>query len=390
MIEKVSPEENLGGFKILSDVLMGPQGGPQTVDDDPIVDPKNVSFDDDDLAGSTDFDDPDRKPEDDDLKPIEPAGDDDPIVDPPEPTTDPDPTPDPAAEPTDDVFDADTQESIANYLKEELEGSLGWSIPEDYEIKSMEDVVDFMGDLVSKASKPTYANEEVQAYDEFVKNGGSLRDFYTATAEGKVNTEDFNMENEFNQKMILKEHLKNQGYKDSQIDRRITRYDEAGVLEDEATDALEMVKEHNETTSQKLLDQQENEARRVKEDQLSFIDNVEKEVKALESIRGMKVSEKERNELLPYILKSETSGNTQYHKEYMDNYIRNLVESAYFTKNGQALIEQSKKKGQTEAYRSLKRKLDTNKGNKGKSNEGRDYGDSASSGLSLLGKQLLG
>ena len=110
----------------------------------------------------------------------------------------------------------------------------------------------------------------------------------------------------------------------------------------------------------------------------------------MESIRGMKVPEKERTELLDYILKADTSGSTQYQKEYMDKYIRNLVESAYFTKNGQALIEQSKKKGQTEAYRSLHQKLKTNKGNKGKSNEGRDYGDSASSGLSLLGKQLLG
>ena len=180
MIEKVSPEENLGGFKILSDVLMGPQGGPQTMDEDPIVDPKDINLDDDNLGGSTDFDDPDRKPVGDDPI-VDPTEETDPIVDPKdvEPTTDPEPTiPDPASEPTDDVFDAETQESIANYLKEELEGSLGWTIPEDYEIKSMEDVVDFMGDLVSKASKPTYANEEVRAYDEFVKNGGSFKDFY--------------------------------------------------------------------------------------------------------------------------------------------------------------------------------------------------------------------
>ena len=61
-------------------------------------------------------------------------------------------------------------------------------------------------------------------------------------------------------KMVLKEHLKNQGYSDAQVDRRLTRYDEAGVLEDEATDALEMVKEHNEKESQRLLDHQQNEA----------------------------------------------------------------------------------------------------------------------------------
>jgi len=395
MAQNISPEDNLGGFKIISDMLTGPQGpqGPQDMDD-PIIDPKDINFDDDDnLGGTTDFDDPSDKTAIKDVKVQDPDDGDDPIIDPKDVDPGDDSIVDPKSkdEPTDEPVEdlSEYQEDIANYLKSELENNLGWKIPEDYEMKSMEDVVEFMGDLVSKASKPAYANEEVKAYDEFVKNGGNLRDFYSAIAEGRLNTEGLDLENEFNQKMILKEHLKNQGYNDSQIDRRLVRYDEAGVLEDEAADALEMVKEHNEKESKKLLDRQENEAERIKNEQLSFITNVEESVKGLETIRGIKVSEKDRSDLMDYILKTDSSGSTQYQRDYMAN-IDNLVESAYFTKNGQALIDKSKKKGQTEAYRSLHQKLKTNKGNTGKNNEGRDYGDSASSGLSLLGKQLLG
>jgi hypothetical protein len=394
MTKEKSPEQGLGGFEIISNMLTGP-AGPQDLDD-PIREPvqtPNID-DDDDLGGVTDFDEKDNKPVTDDPIIDPPKDGDDPIVDPPK-TDDPvdDPVDTPADKPADDSGDnidmSEYQEDIANYLKSELESNLGWEIPEDYEIKSMEDVVEFMKELTAEASKPTYASDEVAAYDEFVKNGGSLREFYANTAEGKVDTESIDVDNEFNQKIILKEHLKNQGYSDAQIDRRMTRYDEAGVLEAEATDALEMLKEHNEKEGKRLLESQQNEAERIKNEQLSFITNVEDSVKGLETIRGIKISEKDRNELLDYILRTDSSGSTQYQKDYMSN-IGNLVESAYFTKNGQALIDKSKKQGQTEAYRSLHQKLKTNKGNKGKSNEGRDYSDSASSGLGLIGKQLLG
>ena len=391
MTTKTSPEDSLGGFKVISDMLTGP-AGVQDINDpvkEPINDPV-IEPDDNAVSGVIDFDDKNIPVVDDPIVEPPAADDDDDLIK-EEPKKEPKKPAEPVVEPKDDDASdlSEYQEDIAAYLRSELETNLGWEIPEDYEIKSMDDVVGFMRDLVSEASQPAYANEEVAAYDEFVKQGGSLRDFYKSTVEGKVNTEDVDIENEFNQKIVLKEHLKNQGYSDTQIDRRLTRYDEAGVLEDEATDALEMLKEHNEKEEQKLLEFQKNEDTRIKNEQLSFITNVEDSVKGLESIRGIKISEKERTELMDYILKTDPSGSTQYQKDYMSN-IANLVESAYFTKNGQTLIDKSIKQGKTEAYRSLHQKLKINKGNKGKTSEGRDYSDSASSGLSLIGKQLLG
>ena len=90
----------------------------------------------------------------------------------------------------------------------------------------------------------------------------------------------------------------------------------------------------------------------------------------------------------------QVAGGEKYYEISLDNSVRQLVQypvrGTIRDINGQILVDNSIKQGKTEAYRSLHQKLKTNKGNKGKSNESRDYGDSASSDLSLLGKQLLG
>jgi len=51
------------------------------------------------------------------------------------------------------------------------------------------------------------------------------------------------MEDENNQKAVLKEYLKEKGISNEKINKRVTRYEDLGSLEDEATDALEELKE---------------------------------------------------------------------------------------------------------------------------------------------------
>jgi len=71
------------------------------------------------------------------------------------------------------------------------------------------------------------------------------------------------MEDETNQKTIVREYLKYQGYTDEQISSKIERYEDADMLEDEANDAVERMKQiHSEQ-----LQQQEEEQRRLFEQQ---------------------------------------------------------------------------------------------------------------------------
>jgi len=245
-----------------------------------------------------------------------------------------------------------------------------------------------MKELVQEASVPQYANEEVQKYDEYVKNGGSLRDFYTSFVENKIDPESINIENEYDQKRAIRENYINQGYSEDRVSRMIKRYEEAGVLEDEASDALELLKEYNEKTEKALLDEQKNRAETAKLEQQKFIDTVQESVKTLDNVRGVKISQKDKDELLEYILVPDKSGMTQYQREYLKD-VKNLLESAYFTKKGDVLINNVKKKGESDAVKNLHEKLKANKGNK--ASKGGNAGDgSGSSGLGLLGSMLQG
>jgi hypothetical protein len=50
------------------------------------------------------------------------------------------------------------------------------------------------------------------------------------------------MEDESNQKAVVRDYMKMQGYSDEQINRKIERYEDADMLEDEAADAVSYLK----------------------------------------------------------------------------------------------------------------------------------------------------
>ena len=94
--------------------------------------------------------------------------------------------------------------------------------------------------------------------DNFVKNGGNLRDYFEI--DGELDLEEISIEDdEVNQKLVVKEFLKEKGFNAKQIEKKLSKYEDAGLLEDEAEDALEALKEIKEL--QQLLKDQENQAK---------------------------------------------------------------------------------------------------------------------------------
>jgi len=277
---------------------------------------------------------------------------------------------------------------VTTLLNEKFSEELGWDIPEEEAPKTVKEFVDFMKEVVSEASAPAYANDEVAAYDEYVRNGGSLRDFYKSTMDGKVDIDALDLDNTFDQKQILKEYYGTQGYADDRINKMLTRYENAGVLEDEATDAKELLKDYNTKTQTKLLEDQKKSADLATEQQQNFVSSVEDSIKKLDNVRGVKISEKDRGDLTDYILKPDAQGITQYQRDYMSD-IKNLLESAYFTKKGDALINKSKAQGNSDAVKNLHDKLKANKGDRSRQSGVQGSGK-ASSGLSVLGSMLQG
>lgn len=261
-------------------------------------------------------------------------------------------------DPEEEEDEIDEEESskvtaLFDAIAEELE----WEFDED-EIeekpKTVEELVNYFKEVIKEQSVPQYANEDVAKLDEFVRNGGNLNDYFTLTPE--IDYENFDTTIESNQKQIVKMLLTEKGYSEKQIARKIEKYEDAGILEDEAEDALEAMKDIEETKKEQLLENQRKQHEQMVARQQKFMDDVVGEINAMKDIRGIKVPEKDKKALLAYIFKADANGKTQYQKDYSKS-VKNLIESAYFTMKGDTLLDTAKKMGTSSAIKNLKQSL---------------------------------
>ena len=250
----------------------------------------------------------------------------------------------------------DIESNAVTSFFEALSDKMGWELDEDEEIpQTPEELVEYFKDVIEENSVPQYASEEVEALDNFVKNGGNLRDYFQI--DGDLDLEEINIEDsEVNQKLVIKEFLKEKGFNAKQIEKKLTKYEEAGLLEDEATDALEALRDIKEQKKQELLEAQEKRAKELKKRQQEQFNTVVSELKGMDNIRGIKIPQKDKQALLEYIFKPTADGKTQYQKDYSKS-VKNLLESAYFTMKGDTLLKAAKSEGSTAAINKFKNSL---------------------------------
>ena len=267
---------------------------------------------------------------------------------------------------SEDAGFGEMEPEIASYVQEELFNKFGFELDEDTKFESLEDVVEFVKEVIEENSKPEYSSDEVAAIDKFVKDGGKISD-YIKTVHGGVDVDNIDLTNESNQKAVIRENLKNKGYSEARIQKMIDRYEDSGVLAEEAEDALDLVKEYKENTSKKLLEEQEKANKEQKQAQLNYIRSVESTIQDISEIRGVPITQKEKKELMDYIFKPSADGMTAFQKDYVKSH-KNLIESAYFTMKGDGLVKKIQRNSASEAAKSLKMKL-AEKGKRAKNQE---------------------
>lgn len=259
------------------------------------------------------------------------------------------------AEEEEEIEDNNEENVVTNFFDAMAE-KLNWEFEEDEDKpKSVDELINYFQNVIEENSKPEYSSEEVEALDNFVKQGGDLKKYLTIDAE--LDLDDIDIEDEANQKLVVKQLLKEKGFSTKKIDKLVSRYEEAGLLEDEAQDALEDLKEIKEERKKQLLEDQKKAYREQLQRQQQFYDNVVSEIKGLKNIRGITVPEKDKKVLMDYILKPDTDGKTKYQKDYAKGGVKNLIESAYFTMNADKLIEAAKREGNNSAIDKFRRSL---------------------------------
>jgi len=259
---------------------------------------------------------------------------------------------------TDDIEESDLVDAFSDIFADEL----GWEFSDEDKPKSVKELVEFMQEVIETNSQPKYASDEIKDLDEYVKQGGDVKHFFSQVYSTDIDPDKIDITKESNQKAVIKDNLRSKGYSETRIDKLISRYEETGALEEEAADSLEEVKEYREKTKQTLLEQNKKQYEENVKEQLKFVKNVESIIKDSKDIRGISISEKDRKNLVEYIFKPKSNGLTSYQEDYNSN-LQNLVESAYFTMKKDALVQQIEKKASTDAVKNLKLKLKT----KGKS-----------------------
>lgn len=266
---------------------------------------------------------------------------------------------------TDD--NADNEPTNAEVIEAEQVGALfdaigeqfGWDmneIEEDARPVTVEGLTDYIRQVVDQNSVPEYADERIQALDAYVKNGGRFEDFYAAQQQA-VNYDNINLEDENNQRTVIRDLLKANGYTDEQINNKIDRYESADMLEEEAEDALSRLKVIKQQETERLQQQQEAAMKRQQEETKAFYDTMYKDISGLTNIRGINIPKEDRKQLFDYIFKQDADGLTQYQKDFNKNLTKNLIESAYFTMKADSFITEAKKTGETTAAQKLRQML---------------------------------
>ena len=311
----------------------------------------------------------------------EPDDSDEPVVTPPvvdepdvvvdEPDVDEDePTKDDKVgdEPTDL---GEVEPEISSYFASSIADKLGLDLEKDSKFEKLDDVIDLMTEVIKANSKPAYASPEVEEYDQYVRNGGNLKEFYDQVYKDSVDPDKVDLESEKDQKAVIEANLKLLGYKEERIKKVIERYEDAEVLKDEAEDALESLKENQIKKAKTLLADQEKERIAAEKQNKEFVDNVIKYVNNLNDILGVEVDSKTKKEMVDYIFRVKPDGSTAFQKDYATDMVKSLVESAYIKKYGDLLVNKTSKKATDAALNKVRDKL---KASKGKRNTGSGAG----------------
>ena len=246
---------------------------------------------------------------------------------------------------------------LAAVVQEKLFEEMGWELEEgETPFKTISEAVDYMKKIVNTNSTPVYASDDIEALNDFVNAGGDIKDYFDV--QPGLNLKNADTSDEDVQKQLVKEALLERGFSVAQADKKVNRYDETGILEDEAEDSLEFLQKTSKRKTDKLLKEQEESNLVNKKQQQKFYNDVESYIDSLEDIRGINLTKAKRNKLKKEALNLENDGTTAYQKKYKKNLIKNFVESAYFTIEDD-VIKGLERKAESKATQSLKKKLAT-------------------------------
>ncbi len=201
-------------------------------------------------------------------------------------------------------------QGFASYLAEE--GLL--DIEEGEKIKNEKDLAKSWKKSVEKEVtnwKQSYP-EDAQKFLDFIEQGGRPADFHKHYY-GDASFEDFNIDSEENQKYVIEESLKLEGYSDEEIADELADLIDLGKLEKKATTHLNKLKKVEKENKQMLIEAQKQYAKEQEAIRVKQWNDFEKGLFEKESIAGFKFTPKMKQDVWEYMTKTDKkTGKTKY------------------------------------------------------------------------------
>jgi hypothetical protein len=279
--------------------------------------------------------------------------------------------------------DTDTVVAFCDVITE----ALGLEISEEEKPTDLDSFATTILGKLSEKARPEYANEELEALDAFVRQGGNIHDYYAADRELDIDSLKVE-DSESDQKMAVRYLHRLQGIKPETSEKKIERLINGGLLKEEAADAVDQIKEAIKINKETLLQNQEKEYKAAIKQQNDFVEDVKTLINSTTEIYGVKLPDSDKQALMKFLFKPTAKGTTAYQEAFNADYKKNLIMTAHLLMKGGGLIETARQNGSTSAMEALKKKLLGSSLGKGNKSSGTAGNEDASAALSSFLRRL--
>lgn len=226
-------------------------------------------------------------------------------------------------------------------LFEELvnEGAVEFDPEKEYEptTKGLKDLINETAEKRSKLAVEEYLNKlpgDAKKLVDILEKGGSVEDYVSMSNQidfSKVPLEDKDGNPlERNQMHLVEDWMKIQGYEEDEIEKRLAKFKEAGLLTEEAEIAKKKLSAWQQKENESLIARKELEKNQKEQQRTQEAEKFKNTVLGTTEIAGFKITKTQAEKLYDYITKPNKEGKTQFQA---DDNEQNRLLYAYFAMN---------------------------------------------------------
>jgi len=201
--------------------------------------------------------------------------------------------------------------------------------------------------------KESIEDSELKQALEFYEKGGKFDEYLNL--KNQINYEEVGLEEELNQKTMIQHYLINQGITDNKkIQDKIEKYEDAGILKEEAETAQEYLAKVQKEKKERLIKEQNQKAEQEEQRRKEEADQFKEEVLNLNKIGEFEITKNEAKKLYDYITKPVKNGKTQ---NELDHDQETQLKIAYFKMKNFKLGDKVKKQVSNKSVKEIKEAL---------------------------------